>query len=202
MNEYKVLDAILAGYRDTARLPAIDNRARANSFIVNVTAHIRAVFCDADRQCTLSRPCENPIANLFPAQRQELLYDIHSFEYEVTLSPGMGAPLLVIKRSLLQLESELPESNSYRDLFDDYNKLVCGDAELKIFICPNPSTGLGPAHLKAFNAVSKYIRGSLYLVALPHLGTWTPEVLLNTLAYKIYRKNLIGELELFPRMIP
>jgi len=194
MNEKNVIAAILNGYIETANTPGLSPRQRSERFVENATRHIRSVF-NLPNQCTLSRPCNNPISNMFPAGRQELLFDIHSFEYETTASPGAGSELLVIRRSLLQLESEMPDSNNYRELFDDYNKLVCGDAEMKVFVCPNPDAGLGVNHIAAFNAVAKYIQGSLYIVALPHLRWWNGEITANTPTYKVYRKNLIGQVE-------
>jgi len=102
----------------------------------------------------------------------ELLYDISICETAVLKSPGLGKNLHYITKALWQIESELAEGDS-TEWVKDFNKLVIGGAENKMFIGPEMQENCR----NSFLPIAKQCSGAVYLAAIPHPRMWIPSAL-------------------------
>lgn len=97
----------------------------------------------------------------------ELLYDISICETSTMKSPGQGKELHYITRALWQIESELAEGDS-SEWVKDFNKLVIGAAENKLFI--------GPIMLErsrdSLLPIARQCSGRMYIATIPHPSKW------------------------------
>jgi hypothetical protein len=97
----------------------------------------------------------------------ELLHDISICEISTMKSPGQGQEMHYITRALWQIESELAEGDS-TEWVKDFNKLVIGGAENKLFI--------GPVMRKqsrdSLVPIAKCCSGTVYFATIPHPSKW------------------------------
>lgn len=112
----------------------------------------------------------------------ELLYDILVSETGITPSIKGGKELPYVKKAIWQIESEFKESN-VRELIWDFNKLVIGSGENKMFICSIPNPGEEDKFLNSLKPLAACCSGNIFLAFLPHPKNWSndekePEILL------------------------
>jgi hypothetical protein len=102
----------------------------------------------------------------------ELLYDVCIVETDTCISAGNRKQLRYITRAIWQVESEFAADSS--EAVKDFNKLVIGSAENKLFIGPHLSDATGPAYRSALLPVARRIPG-VYLAHVPHPSEWRAE---------------------------
>jgi hypothetical protein len=116
------------------------------------------VFCKADP------------ANRDKFGLNEMLYDVSICDTGDCISPS-GKKLRYIAKALWQVESEFAADT--REAVKDFNKLVLGSAEHKLFIGPHISEAKRAGYLKALLPVACCCEpGTVYLAMVPHPGKW------------------------------
>lgn len=147
------------------------NAKRSQRLVQDIAKGLRGMFAGpgyADRNVgVLAKGINSTVRGL--AIKQEFLYDVHAFEYDVVGSPARGASVCVVKGSLVQLESELARDN--KAICTDFNKLVCGKADFKVMIMPRVKTGFKET-LNLLRGIANCIPEPLALVVIPYPEDW------------------------------
>jgi len=101
----------------------------------------------------------------------EILYDVMVCETAYTESAGRGRKLAYVTKALWQVESEFAKNS--REALYDFNKLVVGTADSKLFVGPRTHDvkAFRDCLLPAANCCS----GEVYLALLPHPESWCGE---------------------------
>jgi hypothetical protein len=116
------------------------------------------VFCKAD-------PTHRDTFGL-----NEMLYDVSICETDECIAPS-GKKLRYITKAIWQVESEFAADT--REAVKDFNKLVLGSADCKLFIGPHISDSKRAGYLKALLPVACCCEPSrVYLAMVPHPGKW------------------------------
>ena len=100
--------------------------------------------------------------------RNEYLYDLSVYECARVPTTSWGAGLSYIKRAVWQVESEFERSR--RAAMVDFNKLVIGNAEHKLFVCPR--TKNEQAFLEPLGYPATHASGHVFTAVLPHPSLW------------------------------
>ena len=174
---HSVLKVIWQGYRYAVEADIKDankgkqNAKRSQRLLQEITKGLRAMFAGPgyeDRNTgVLSKGVRSNVRGLSIAQ--EFLYDVHAFEYDVVGSPVQGASVCIIRGSVLQLESEL--AHDTKAICTDFNKLVCGKADLKIMIMPRVKAGF-KSTMNLLRGIALGIPEPLYLCVIPYPEDW------------------------------
>ena len=98
----------------------------------------------------------------------ELLYDISVCKINYTESPKNKTKLGYIEKALWLIESEMAKDT--RQLVYDFNKLVIGDAENKLFV--GPSSEEIEKFIPKLGTIARNCNGFLYLCLIPHPEKW------------------------------
>jgi hypothetical protein len=99
----------------------------------------------------------------------ELLFDITVCKIEKTPARSIGYELTVITGALWEIESEL-EDGDYREALTDFNKLVLGNSENKLFI--GSSRRDNQFLLKLLARSAAYCQGNVYTALVSHPRAW------------------------------
>src|SRR5262245_13437106 len=100
----------------------------------------------------------------------EMLYDVSICETDECTAPG-GKTLRFITQAIWQVESEF--APNAREAVKDFNKLVIGCADYKLFIGPQVSAKKLKGYLAALLPVACCCGPSkVYLAMVPHPGKW------------------------------
>ena len=105
----------------------------------------------------------------------ELLHDVVVVECEETISPRHKARIPYVKSALWQVESEL-ELNG-RSAVMDFNKLVLGSAQNKLFV--GPITSDPGSFRESLAPIAQACSGNVYAAFIPAPNQWykrSPEV--------------------------
>jgi len=98
----------------------------------------------------------------------ELLYDVLVCSVATTPSERRGTELFYVEDALWQVKSNF-DKNARETLFD-FNKLVIGSAENKLFIGPQVSDP--EVFLDVLWAPAQHCRGNVYVALVPHPSEW------------------------------
>lgn len=105
----------------------------------------------------------------------ELLYDLLVCETGKTLSAKGINELSFVRKAIWQIESEFKESN-VRELIWDFNKLVIGSGENKMFICSIPKHGKQVQFLNSLKPIAACCSGNVFMAFLQHPKNWSKEM--------------------------
>lgn len=182
MNNINVVALVIKSYQSLIKnknLIDLSNRERSSKFI-NTLADEIFIYLNNDsvKIGVLAQGRENEI-EIF--KRTELLFDINAYQYSFINSFKRGQPIPYIVQSLVQLESEFAE-NTF-EVVTDLNKLVCGNAQLKIMVISFNSSI--DTFLESLIPIVKNIREDLYIVILLHPSDWIKSSASQT--YAVYR---------------
>ena len=97
----------------------------------------------------------------------ELLFDISVCKINYLKSPR-NKELAYIERAHWLVESEMAKDT--RQLLYDFNKLIIGNAENKLFVGPLSRVIID--FLPELSKVAKYCSGNLYFSLIPHPADW------------------------------
>jgi len=100
----------------------------------------------------------------------EMLYDILVCRVGEVESPLHKKKLYVIREVLWQVESEL--AHNTRSSLVDFNKLVLGSAENKLFIASHGRKGAEDSLLKVLQPAATHCTGDVYVGMIPHPAKW------------------------------
>lgn len=110
----------------------------------------------------------------------ELLFDIAVLEYETVSSGTSGKELFFVTRGLWIVESEM--ANNKRQALFDFNKLVIGDAENKLFIGPRLSDEQD--YLRVLGMAANHCSGKIFVALIPHPRDWPVKGVDSVVAWK------------------
>ena len=100
----------------------------------------------------------------------ELLYDICVCQTATCSSARQGKELRFVTKALWQVESEFARDSS--EAVKDFNKLVIGAAENKLFIGPRLGAATEAAYLETLLPAARCCAGNVYVALVPHPGEW------------------------------
>ena len=98
----------------------------------------------------------------------ELLYDVSVCRSGTVRSSVHGRQLPYIREVLWQVESEFALDG--REALKDFNKLVCGSAQNKLFAGPLVAANEG--FINVLLPAARVCTGRIVVVLLPHPGRW------------------------------
>ena len=98
----------------------------------------------------------------------ELLYDIVICEIGEVLSTTHRKTLYFIKEALWQVESEFAQDS--RQTLVDFNKLVLGSAQNKLFI--GPKVRDTERFITLLKPAARACSGNVYIALIPHPAKW------------------------------
>ena len=100
----------------------------------------------------------------------ELLHDILVCRVGEVESSLHKKNLCFIKEVLWQVESEF--AHNTKSSLIDFNKLVLGSAENKLFIASQVKSGTENSFLKVLQPAAGYCTGDIYVGMVPHPANW------------------------------
>ena len=100
----------------------------------------------------------------------ELLHDVVVCRVGEVESSVRGKTLLFIKEVLWQIESEFAHDS--RKALVDFNKLVLGSGENKLFIGSQVKKGKENSFLSVLQPAARYCTGDVYVCMIPHPSNW------------------------------
>jgi hypothetical protein len=100
----------------------------------------------------------------------ELLYDVCVCQTAACPSARQGKTLRYVTKALWLVESEFARDSG--EAVKDFNKLVIGSAENKLFIGPRVSAQTESAYLDALLPVAGCCGGNVYVALVPHPADW------------------------------
>ena len=101
----------------------------------------------------------------------ELLFDILVCETNQVISSDKKKLLTYVTKSIWQIESEFARNS--REALYDFNKLVLGASENKLFIGPQVSNREG--YLKTLEKPASHCNSNTYVALVPHPSDWKRE---------------------------
>jgi hypothetical protein len=102
----------------------------------------------------------------------ELLYDVCVCETKSCPSARRGKTLRYVTKALWQVESEFARDSF--EAVEDFNKLVIGSADNKLFIGPRLAPSEQSQFLDALLPVARCCSGNVYVAAVSHPDEWEP----------------------------
>jgi len=146
--------------------PARDfHAARSRRFVNGVALGLRARYANDPTVRVLSKHDEK---HRHEFGMNELLYDVHVVQIDTVMSARQGKRLAYVTNAIWQVESEF--SRSTREAIHDFNKLVAGAAEHKLFIGPTPQDI--DAVLRVLAAPARHCTGTVTTVFVPAPADW------------------------------
>ncbi|MFC1985327.1 hypothetical protein ACFLT4_05050 [Chloroflexota bacterium] len=100
----------------------------------------------------------------------ELLHDVVVCRVDEVKSYVRGKTLLFIKEVLWQVESKFAHDS--RKALVDFNKLVLGSGENKLFIGSRVKKGTENSFLSVLRPAAGYCTGDVYVGMIPHPSKW------------------------------
>lgn len=151
--------------KHTAKTPGDLNRKMSQCFVACLADELVERYRD--------RPNVTVMANHIDRNRvafgmNEMMFDVVAFEWDTVQSAAQRKPLSFVTKGLLAVESEMAKDT--RGAIYDFNKLVLGAAEEKLFI--GPVVANGNAYRETLKAVARNCRGRLQLAHIPHPEDW------------------------------
>lgn len=182
MNNINVVALVIKSYQSVIKnknVIALSPRERSSKFITTLADEIFIYLNNNSVKIgVLAHGRKNEI-EVF--KRTELLFDINAYQYSFINSFKRGRPIPYIIKSLVQVESEFAE-NTF-EVVTDLNKLVCGNAQLKIMVISfNSNIDI---FLESLIPIAKHITEDLYIVILLHPSDWIKSSASQT--YAVYR---------------
>jgi hypothetical protein len=98
----------------------------------------------------------------------EFLFDISVCEISFVASASKSKRLTFVRNVIWQIESEFAR-DSRQSIFD-FNKLVAGSAQNKLFIAPIVS--IEDEFLSVFRLPASYCFGNVFMAMIPHPTSW------------------------------
>jgi hypothetical protein len=141
------------------------HRNRSQNFVKTLAAQLREEYRDQKNVFVLSKDFGETRTEF---GLNELLYDILVCETSHVASVIEKETLTYITKAIWEIESEFARNS--REAIYDFNKLVLGSSENKLFIGPQVSDEEG--FLKPLNEVAKQCKSNTYVALLPHPSEW------------------------------
>lgn len=145
------------------------HQLRSRNFVACLAKGLKQAFVGRDNVVSMSKHDTEHRARF---GLNELLFDVAVFEYDSVMSGKSRKELFFVRKGLWIVESEFAKNK--REALFDFNKLVLGCAENKLFI--GPRTTDESDYLRVLGEAAKHCTGSLYLALIPHPSEWPADV--------------------------
>jgi len=143
----------------------IAHSTRSSNFVSAIAEYFKSYYSDENiRVLSRKRP-----SNKEEFSVNELLYDITVCTIGKTPAKRKGFHLTFITGAIWEIESEL-EDGDYREALTDFNKLVLGDSENKLFIGTTKFDN--DFLLKTLALPAAKCRGNIYVALISHPRSW------------------------------
>ena len=146
-------------------LPRILHRNRSRNFVEALADSLRQQYHQNKSVYVLSKHYH---ANRSNFGLNELLFDILVCETDTVLSAAQKKNLTFVTRAIWEIESEL--SHNTRESVFDFNKLILGASENKLFIGTQVSDE--PKLLDTLLSPAKFCNSNTYIALVPHPANW------------------------------
>ena len=148
----------------TARSPKNIHSERSSNWVESLAGEFRKYYDDKSIRVF----SKNNLYNRKDFLRNELLYDICVCRVGEVPSNKHKKKLCYVKEALWQVESEFAKDS--RQALVDFNKLVLGAAENKLFIGPHVHNT--ESFIEVLRPPAAACSGSVFLCLLPHPAEW------------------------------
>jgi len=143
------------------------NRQRSIIWVESLASAFREYYQIKDNYRVFSKYYED-IETRKDFGLNELLYDISVCKINYTESPKHKTKLAYIEKALWLVESEMAKDT--RQLVYDFNKLLIGDAENKLFV--GPINTYNKEQIEIFKKIALNCKGNVWVAMIPHPGEW------------------------------
>jgi hypothetical protein len=142
------------------------HRDRSQAWVRCLADELRSMFTDANIRVF----CKADDRNREEFGLNELLYDVCVCRTETCPSARHRKSLRYVTAALWQVESEFARDS--HEAVKDFNKLVIGSADNKLFIGPRLGSSEIDGYLKTLLRVALCCTGNVYVAMVPHPGDW------------------------------
>jgi hypothetical protein len=156
---------IAAELPDSGENPQFIHRNRSKNFVETVASQLRKEYQDQKYVFVLSKHYDKARMEF---GLNELLYDILVCETSHVASVLEKETLTYITKAIWEIESEFARNS--REAIYDFNKLVLGSSENKLFIGPQVSDEAG--FLNPLIEVAKHCKSNTFVALVPHPSEW------------------------------
>lgn len=143
------------------------NQNRSRSWVNTLAEQLQNVY-KAESSVTVFSKYGHSHRNDF--RLNELLYDIVVCRVDEVASSTHKKKMYYIKETLWQVESEFAHDS--RQALIDFNKLVLGSAQNKLFIGPQVRKGREQSFLNVLKPAALACTGNVYVALVPHPAKW------------------------------
>jgi|SRR3989338_5374984 len=152
-------------HHDEGGIPRLIHRNRSKNFVEELASHFREQYRGRESVFVLSKH--------FDKYREkfglnELLFDVLVCDTGVVPSALENQNLTFVLRAIWQIESEFAQDS--REAMYDFNKLVLGSSEHKLFV--GPQTADEGKYLQPLSESAKYCDSNTYVALVPHPSAW------------------------------
>ena len=142
------------------------HRARSARFVERLAAGLLEEHADCGQAVASMTKHDEQYRHLFGMN--ELLFDVALVSYDVVDSGSSGKDLAFVTKGLWIVESEMAKDK--RQALFDFNKLILGQADNKLFVGPHVHDEAG--YLRVLAHAAGNCSGSLYVAFIPHPDEW------------------------------
>ena len=143
----------------------IIHQNRSKNFVESLSSKMREHYKNSRNIFVLSKHSEHHRREF---GLNELLFDILVCETDQVISSDKKKNLTFVTKAIWQIESEFARNS--REALYDFNKLVLGASENKLFIGPQVSNQDG--YLKTLEKPARHCDSNTYVALVPHPSEW------------------------------
>ncbi len=154
-------------YTDSGKTMQKINMHRSQNWVKALTEQFKKKY-DGDSEIRVFSKSDD--SNRKDFGLNELLHDVLVCKVGEMQSSVHKKKLCFIKEVLWQVESEF--ANNTRNSLVDFNKLVLGSAENKLFIASQVKKGTENVFLEVLKPAAGYCTGDVYVGMIPHPRDW------------------------------
>ncbi len=145
------------------------HRNRSKNFVESLAAELGREYEGAGSVAALSKHNSD---NRKRFGMNELLFDVTVCQYSTVTSATSATELSFVTNGLWLVESEMARNK--REALYDFNKLVLGESENKLFVGPHVSNQ--DDYLRVLGAAAVHCSGNTFVALVPHPDQWSNEV--------------------------
>ncbi len=146
------------------------HRTRSKRFVECLANGLRQALSGIDNVASMSKHNDR---NRTKFGMNELLFDVTVIEYSSVYSATSKKELFFVTKGLWIVESEM--ANDKRQALYDFNKLVLGSADNKLFVGPRIDIGQEADYLRVLREPAAYCRSPIFVALIPHPREWPVE---------------------------
>lgn len=154
---------------DDGETPGSIHRNRSKNFVESLACELEKWCKGNGSVASLSKHNQD---NRDQFGMNELLFDVTVCQYSTVISSTSGKELYFVTKGLWLVESEMARDK--RQALFDFNKLVLGNSENKLFVGPHVDNE--DDYLRVLSAPAEHCSGETFVALIPHPDVWLEEV--------------------------